>query len=123
MAATGSDAGGGELLIAGRIHARLLGLGLLTLDARVTVGPLGGSGALPVSGRLHPTRRRRFRGRRRLGSRAVPTGGGRRRRVAPPGPAMNGGREDGRQPVGDGLARSEDLVGQATALLAEVSDR
>lgn len=148
MAAPGSDAGGDELLIAGRIHARLLGLGLLTLDARVTVGPLGGSGALPVSGRLRRTRRRRFRGRRRLGRPAVPMGGGRRRRVTPPGPALRSGTGDGRRPVGGGrrgrsgatprrasggedgrrpvgveLARSEQLVGQATALLAEVGDR
>lgn len=105
-----SDTGDDEILISARIHARLLGLGLLTLDARVTVGPLDGRGALPVSGRLRRARRRRLRGRRR-------------RRVTPLGPVVHGGREDGRRPVGDGLARSEDLVGQATALLAEVSDR
>lgn len=124
MAAAPSGDTGDEILIAGRVHARVLGLKLLMLDAHVTVGPPDPTRRMPAPRRRGSERRRRLRRRSASRSGFTPAAGSGRGATST-GPTMDGGGQDGRQrrPDGDGLARSARLVRQATAVLDEVSDR
>lgn len=93
------------ILIVGRVHARLLRVPLLDVDVDVTVGP---PDALP---RTLPRRRTAGRWRRRRRDRSAPVVPERGRRGA--GPRSNGA----------GLARSAQLVEEATTVLDEVDGR
>jgi hypothetical protein len=98
----------GDLIVDGRVRARLLGLQLLDIDAHVVVTP-----ARPgLVGRARPVG---------TGERPVPSpirpGGNRHR----PGPGRGRPRATRTGPTPPGLARAEDLIAEGTNLLDEAT--
>ena len=102
-----------EMLIVGNLRARLLGFPLLTIDVRFAVGP-DASLPTPVGVGRRIARRRRRGGLRHRQPRSE-------RRPSPPGRRLSG---SGRRLSGsDGarLARSAQLVREATTALDEAA--
>ena len=110
-----------EMLIMGHLQARLLGLTLLTIEAYVTVSPADANLPLLVRPRRDVRRRTALRRafRRQRPSPTERTGTGRRRlRTAEATDRVERGSRP--RSGGVGLARSAELVQQATTALDEV---